>query len=352
MAMRHRRRAALALSVVAGLALTGCSGLIGSSTSEEGEVPSGTVVQYNSADEWANYKAVRAAFNEASGIFVPADIKNSGQALTAIQEQQANPQADVGYWGITFGIKAAGESLLEPYKPEGFDDVPADLKAADGSWVGVHYGVIAMLVNTDALGDTPVPTSWADLIKPEYKDKVFYADPASAAVGFSTAAAINLAMGGSEDNFDPGIEFLQKMKANGAIAPTNTSPAKAASGEYPILIDTDFNGYNQKYNQNANIEVVIPSDGTVKVPYTVGLVKNGPNPEAAKVWMDFLLSDEGQQLFAQFFVHPVRGEMPDDIKAKIAPAALYDAAIDFDAHSLMNAQAGFTERYISEVAGG
>lgn len=339
------------LAAAAVLALTAACNApaAGGTASGDSGVSGSTVVQYNSADEWANYKAVRAAFKADSGVTVPADVKNSGQALTAIEEQRADPQADVGYWGVTFGITAAGKGLLEPYVPAAAAALPADLKAADGSWTGVHYGVVAMLVNTKALGSTPVPRSWADLLTPAYKDKVFYADPASAAIGFSTAIAVNAANGGTERDFSPGIGYLKALKANGGKAATNTSPAKAASGEYPILIDTDFNGYNQKYNNAAPLEVVIPSDGTVKVVYSVGLVKGDPNPAGAKRWIDFLLSDKGQQLFAQFYVHPVVGDLPADVKAKIAPQSAYDAARTVDYPALAAAQAAFTERYKTEV---
>jgi putative spermidine/putrescine transport system substrate-binding protein len=330
------------------LALAACGGGGDAGSGKDGAGT--TVVQYNSADAWANYKAIRAAFKEDSGITVPADIKNSGQAMTAIEEQKAHPLADVGYWGVTFGITAAKKGLVDNYQPAVANDVPADLKAADGSWVAVHYGVVAMLVNTKALGGAPVPTSWADLLKPAYKDKVFYADPASAAIGYSTAIAVNVANGGTEDNWAPGIKYFQDLKKNGAKAPTNTSPAKVAAGEYPILIDTDFNGYNQKYNNNAPLEVVIPSDGTVKVVYSVALVKNGPNPVGAKKWIDFQLSDKGQQMFAQFFVHPARGEMPADVKSKIAPQSAYDAAKAVDFPKLAEAQAGFNDLYKKQVA--
>jgi putative spermidine/putrescine transport system substrate-binding protein len=336
----------LATSLVAVLALSACGGDAG-----DGGSTSKTVVQYNSADAWANYKAIRAAFKSASGITVPADIKNSGQAMTAIEEQKSHPQADVAYWGVTFGINAAKQGLVENYQPAGAADIPADLKATDGSWVAVHYGVVAMLVNTKALGSAPVPTGWADLLKPAYRDKVFYADPASAAIGYSTAIAVNVANGGTETDWAPGIKYFQELKKNGAKAPTNTSPAKAASGEYPILIDTDFNGYNQKYNNKAPIEVVIPSDGTVKVVYSLALVKGDPNPEAAKKWIDYQLSDEGQKMFAEFYVHPARGEMPADIKAKIAPQSAYDAAKTVDYAKLAEAQAGFNDLYKAQVAG-
>ncbi|GAB2650137.1 extracellular solute-binding protein [Prescottella soli] len=337
-----------ALAALAVLSAAGCSSVVGG---QSDQAAAGTVVQYNSPDEWANFKDVRAAFAEESGITVPNDVKNSGQTLSALAEQKSHPQADVAYWGSTFGVEADKQGLIEPYAPAGAEDVAADLKAADGSWTVAHYGVVAMLVNKKALGGLPTPRTWDDLLKPEYKGKVFYADPGKAAIGYYTAAAVNMAKGGSASDWQPALDYFTKLKANGAQAPVNTTPAKAGSGEYPILIDADFNGYAQKYNQNADLDVVIPSDGTVKVSYAVSLVKNGPNPEGAKKWMDFLLSDTGQQLFAEFYVHPVRGSMPEHIQSRIAPEAEYNAARNVDIAELAAVQGDFVKAYTAAISG-
>lgn len=337
-----------AFAALAVLSAAGCSSVVGGQSDQS---TAATVVQYNSPDEWANFKDVRAAFAKETGITVPNDVKNSGQTLSALSEQKSHPQADVAYWGSTFGVAADKQGLIEPYAPAGSDEVPADLKAADHSWTVAHYGVVAMLVNKKALGGLPAPRSWDDLLKPEYKDKVFYADPGKAAIGYYTAAAVNLAKGGSVTDWQPALEYFAKLKANGAQAPVNTTPAKAGSGEYPILIDADFNGYAQKYDQNADLDVVIPSDGTVKVSYAVSLVKNGPNPDGAKKWMDFLLSDAGQQLFAQFYVHPVRGSMPESIASRMAPDEEYRAARAVDITELAAAQDGFVKAYTAAVSG-
>ena len=343
---RSRLLAVAVAGVVAALA-AGC----GTSTQSTGggDSSGGTVIAYNAPDAWANYKEVRTAFIKQSGINVPSDTKNSGQALAAIQAEKGHPQGDTGYWGITFGVQAAQEGLLQAYKPAGWDDVNPSLKDPDGMWTTIHYGVVAFLVNTDALGDVPAPKSWADLLKPEYKGKVFYADPGAAAIGYFTAAAVNAAQGGSEENWQPALDYFKKLAQNGAKHPVNTTPSKIASGEYPILIDADFNGYIQKYNSNAPVETVIPSDGTVRVPYSVGLVKNDPNPDGARKWIDFLLSDQGQQLFAKAYVHPVRGEMPAEVQAKMAPESAYAVTKDVDFAKLAAQHDGFIAKYKAQI---
>jgi putative spermidine/putrescine transport system substrate-binding protein len=337
----HRRRAgsrsivALSGLGIAALLLAGCSNPSDSSKSgDTGAAPSGTVIAYNSPDAWANFKQVRADFLKKTGITVPQDTKNSGQALAALQAEASNPQADVAYWGITYGLDAQKANLITPYKPAHFGDIDPSLVEKNGYWTSIHYGSIAFLVNTTALGSKPVPKTWTDLLNPTYKGMVFYADPNAAAIGYYTAAAINAAFGGTPTNWTPALDYLKKLSANGAVHPNNTTPSKIASGEYAILIDADFNGYIQKYDNNAPVETVIPTEGTVRVPYAVALVKGGPNPTAAKAWIDFLLSDTGQQDFAKAYIHPVRGEIPADIQKKMVPEAQYKAAtktVDFAA---------------------
>ena len=150
-------------------------------------------------------KAIKADLNYD----IPHDNKNSGQALAQILAEKSNPVGDIGYFGVTFGMKAKAQDALEPYKPANWDQVPAGLKDPDGYWTTIHSGTLGLFVNKDALGGKPVPACWKDLLKPDYKGMVGYLDPSSAAVGYVGAVAINLALGGSTTNFDPGDQFLQ-----------------------------------------------------------------------------------------------------------------------------------------------
>jgi len=308
------------------------------------------VVIYNSPPEWANWGEELKQFSAKTGIQATPDNKNSGQTVTALIAEKAKPGADAAYLGITFGYDAANKDLLEGYKPAGFDSIPNDLKDPEGRWMTIHYGAIAFIANTDALGKTPVPKSWADLLKPEYKGKVAFLDPTSAAVGYSVALAANLAMGGTLDNWEPGFKYFKRLEAQGVEHPKQTATPRVIKGEIPILIDADFNGYRPKIKENAPLQVVIPTEGSLKIPYVIGLVKGAPRPDAGKKLIDFVLSDEGQKIWAAGFVQPIRsGMVPPEVASQMLPASDYARAKSVDYLKMQQAQKAFTERWQAEI---
>ncbi|MEE9322467.1 MAG: ABC transporter substrate-binding protein [Granulosicoccus sp.] len=305
---------------------------------------------YNCPPQWADWASQLKAIEEHLGFEIPHDNKNSGQTLSQLLAEKDNPVADVAYYGVSFGIAAKNEAVVDPYKPENWDDIPDGLKDPDGNWFTIHSGALGLFVNVEALGDVPVPASWADLLKPEYKGMVGYLDPSSAFVGYAGAVAINRAMGGTLDDFGPAITYFKDLAENDPIIPKQTSYARVISGEIPILFDYDFNAYRGKYKDNANVEFVIPAEGTVVVPYVMSLVKGGPHPEKGKKILDFILSDTGQAVWANAFLRPVRASaMSAEAESKFLPASEYERAQPVDYAKMAEAQKAFGERYLNEV---
>jgi putative spermidine/putrescine transport system substrate-binding protein len=309
-----------------------------------------TATCYNCPPEWADWAAQLKAIKDKLGIEVPFDNKNSGQALSQLIAEKANPVADVAYFGATFGILAKEAGVVAPYKPAEWNKIPANLKDPDGYWFTIHSGTLGLFINKDALGGKPVPKSWADLLKPAYKGMVGYLDPTSAAVGYSGAVAINIALGGTLDNFTPAIDYFKKLKANDPIVPKQTSYARVLSGEIPILLDYDFNAYRGKYKDKANVEFVIPAEGTIMAPCVMTLVKTGPHPDIGKKVLDFTLSDAGQAIWANAFLRPVRtSAMSKEAAAKFLPESEYARAKFVDYKKMSDVQKAFNERYQTEV---
>lgn len=305
---------------------------------------------YNCPPQWADWASMLEAIDEKLDIQMPHDNKNSGQTISQLIAERTSPVADVAYYGVTTGIKAGEDGLVEPYKPTGFDDIPDGLKDADGNWFAIHYGTIGFFVNVDALAGAPVPQCFADLTKSEYRGMVGYLDPSSAFVGYAGAVAVNQAFGGDLNNFDPAITYFNDLAKNDPIVPKQTSFARVVSGEIPILFDYDFNAYRGKYEEDGNFEFVLPCEGSLRVPYVMSLVKDAPNADAGKRVLDFILSDEGQAIWTNAYLQPARPvELPADVAAKFLPTSEYERAASVDYSDMAAVQAAFGERYLSDV---
>jgi putative spermidine/putrescine transport system substrate-binding protein len=309
-----------------------------------------TAICYNCPPEWADWASQLRAIKDKTGIAVPPDNKNSGQTLAQLVAEKASPVADMAYYGVTFGIQAKKEGVTAAYKPAGWAEIPDGLKDPEGHWFTIHSGTLGFMVNVDALKGKPVPRSWADLLKPEYKGLVGYLDPASAFVGYVGAVAVNNARGGSLDNFGPAIEWFKALKRNEPIVPKQTSYARVLSGEIAILLDYDFNAYRAKYKDKANVEFVIPAEGTVVVPYVMSAVAKGPNAASGQKALDFILSSEGQAIWANAFLRPVRASaISKEAQARFLPASEYARARTVDYGRMAEVQKAFSDRYLREA---
>lgn len=309
-----------------------------------------TAICYNCPPEWADWGTQLALIEEKTGIQVPQDNKNSGQSLAQLVAEAQSPVADVVYYGVTFGIQAMDADVIEPYQPAHWDEIPEGLKDPEGHWFAIHSGTLGFMVNVDALDGAPIPQSWNDLLDPAYRGMIGYLDPASAFVGYVGATAVNLALGGDLEDFTPAIDYFNALAENDPIVPKQTSYARVLSGEIPILLDYDFNAYRARESDGANVEFVIPEEGSIVVPYVMSLVKDGPNPDNGRQVLDFVLSDEGQAVWADAYLRPVREEaISDEARQVFLPDSDYARASAVDYAAMAQAQREFSERYLSEV---
>ncbi len=279
---------------------------------------------------WCNYGEMLSGFTAKYGI--PINELNpdgsSAQEIDAIKANKDNPgpQApDVVDVGLAFGPQGKTDGIFEPYKVSTWDSIPAAAKDADGAWYGDYYGVLAFETNTSAVKN--VPKDWKDLLDPQYKGQVALAgDPTQSNQAISAVWAAALANGGSLDNVQPGLDFFKQLNTAGNFVPVIGKTATVASGETPIRIAWTYNGLGDKDSLKGNppIEVAVPTSGRFGGMYVQAISKYAPHPNAAKLWMEYLYSDEGQNIWLKGYCNPIRYDdmvarnaIPADLLAKL-----------------------------------
>ncbi|MEO8431928.1 MAG: extracellular solute-binding protein [Acidobacteriota bacterium] len=311
------------------------------------------VVQYDCIPNYANWGGVTALYKQKTGVTVPPDPKGSSVALAAIEKEKDHPVADTAYYSGAIGFAAAVKGLHQPYKPKGWEKIPSDLKDPDGLWWTVHTGTIAFLVNTSALGGAPVPRSWADLLKPEYKGKIAYDDPTWGGTSYTMVYGVNALFGGDEKNFRPGLDYFRKLDASVLTYPRESIYNSVLRGEVPIWINADGNGYKMKYSDNGPIEVVLPSEGTFSMPLVMGMVRGAPHAEETRRYLDWLLTAEAQAEFAKGFFRPILEEaIPRDLASKFLGAAEYRRARNLDLSKMAAASDALKRAWLEEIRRG
>jgi putative spermidine/putrescine transport system substrate-binding protein len=258
--------------------------------------------------DWANYGAMIKAFGDKYGIKVEsANPEGTSQdEINAVKQLGTQDRApDVLDLGKSFAT--GNTDLFAPYKVATWDAIPADNKEANGAWVNDYGGFLSIGCNASLV--PTCPQSFADLAKPEYAGKVaINGDPTQAASGFASVWAGALANGGSLDDIKPGLEYWGKLSKSGNLLKIDPTPATIESGQTPIVLDWDYLNVSQADKVKASFEwkVAVPSDGLFADYYAQAINKNAPHPAAARLWQEFLYSDEGQNLWLAGKARPIR----------------------------------------------
>ncbi len=292
--------------------------------------------------DWCGYGAVIDGFKKKYGLTVNElnPDGGSGDEIEAIKANKGNtgPQApDVIDVGLSFGPSAMKDGLLQPYKVSTWDSIPDSAKDKDGFWYGDYYGVLTFVVNADIVKN--LPTDWADLQKPEMKNSVSLSgDPRSGNQSIQTVFAAGLsATGGDVDKAaEAGLAFFADLQKKGNFVPVAGQSASLAQGTTPMTVLWDYNGLaaRDSLKGNPKIEVIVPKTGVVAGVYVQAISAFAPHPAAAKLWMEYLYSDEGQLMWLNGYCHPIRFNdlaakklIPADMMAKLPPAEGYAKAL-------------------------
>ncbi|MET0560020.1 MAG: extracellular solute-binding protein [Gaiellaceae bacterium] len=276
--------------------------------------------------DWANYGEIIRTFTRKYRIPITSDNPDasSAQENQAVRSLKGDPRApDVLDVSPSQAAIGANEGLYAKHFTRKFRKVPRAMRDNRGFWVGDYWGVVSFGVNTNVV--STVPRTFADLLKPEYRNRVaLNGSPLSSGSAIAGVFAAAIANGGSLNNIGPGIDFFARLKDAGNFIPIQSTPGTIASGQTPVSIDWDYlNIAYIKEFPSARIRVAVPSDGIYGSHYCQAINATAPHPWAARLWQEFLYSDQGQLLWLKGYSHPAL--FTDMVGRKVIPKALLAA---------------------------
>jgi putative spermidine/putrescine transport system substrate-binding protein len=274
--------------------------------------------------DWANYGEIIKAFGQKYGIKVNSaqpDASSQDEINAANQLKGQGNAPDV--FDLGSSVASANVAKFAPYKVATFSEIPDALKDANGTWVNDYGGYMSIGYDSSKV---PAPTSIADLLKSEYKGKVaLNGDPTQAGAAFSGVVMTALGSGGSADDIAKGVDFFTQLKKAGNFLPVDPTPTTVESGQTPVVIDWDYLNVAQgaKLKGKLDWKTVVPDNAVLGSYYVQAISSDAPHPAAARLWQEFLYSDEGQNLWLKGGARPVRADAM--AKAGTIDKAAYDA---------------------------
>ncbi|MGI8645578.1 MAG: ABC transporter substrate-binding protein [Nocardioides sp.] len=274
--------------------------------------------------DWANYSEIIDAFAEKYDIEVNSDQPDAAsQDEINAANQLAGTDRAPDVFDLGQSVALANTDLFAPYQVETWDDIATEFKDPDGAWVNDYGGFMSIGYDSAVV---PEVTSLEDLLGPEFKGKVaLNGDPTQAGAAFSGVMMAAIANGGSADDIAPGVDFFGQLKEAGNFIPVDPTPATIESGQTPVVIDWDYLGAAEAGNVDT-WEMLVPEEAVVAGYYFQAINADAPHPAAARLWQEFLYSDEGQNLWLKGGARPVRADAMAE--AGTIDQALLDALPD------------------------
>jgi putative spermidine/putrescine transport system substrate-binding protein len=311
---------------------------------------------------WADYGEIMDTFHARYGLIIADAIPDgsSAEEVQAIKNLKGQSRApDVVDVSPAWASKGKAQGLFVPYKVASWDTIPASMKDPHGYWYGDYYGVTAFLSVNNVVKEAP--KDWPDLLSPRLRGMVALGDdPRKAGEAFGAVMAASLGNGGSLDNIQPGIDFFAKLKKAGNFILSQALPANVAKGATPVAIRWDYLLLSARdvFNGNPAVTVNVPRSATYAGYYCQAISKYAPNPHAARLWQEYLYTDQGQLMFLKGYTHPARyadlakrDKIPAALAAKLPPAAAYKHARFATLDQINKAQAVLAEQWGPKVAG-
>jgi putative spermidine/putrescine transport system substrate-binding protein len=352
------RREFLKLSMTAGFAawLASCA----PQAAETGELPitvpmdelvsgateEGSLTTIALPHDWANYGEMLETFKSKYNLTINELNPDAGsadelEAIRANKDSQGPQAPDVIDIGIAHTVTAMNDGLVAPYKVSTWDSI--ELKDPDGNWWAEYYGALVFeIVKPDVANS---PQDWEDLLKPEYKGQVAMAGDVLKsnqavqtvlAAGISRVGSLGDTVESATEAAQAGLEFWAEMNANGNFIPVIADQGKIAQRETLVVMEWDYLALANRDGLagNPELDIVVPASAVLGGPYAGGISAYAPHPYAARLWWEFVMSDEGQNIYLSGYAHPIRfndmaarGVIPAELEAALPPAEAYANAV-------------------------
>ena len=289
-----------------------------------------TVVLYSSNNTETIETALNVVKQKAASLNIQQVTGGTGSLMKRIQAESKNPRGDV-LWSGGFGTLGAYRELLEPYKSPDLAAIPAEFRGPGNLWVGTNVHVMVLMVNERQLKGVAAPTTWSDLMKPEWKGKFAITDPSKSATAYMLVYGLLKQFG---------KDGLEKIAANAVVTSSSGTTYKGvASGEYAVGLTLEYAAQEYVAGGQKEIKLVYPTEGSYLAPEGMFIVKGAKNMEAAKTLYNGLLSKEVQEaLLKKNFRRPTRTDiavsklttLPDLKSIKIFPLDQEKASQEYE----------------------
>lgn len=259
---------------------------------------------------WANYGNIISTFSKKYGIKVNSvnpDGSSQDEINALIADKGRSTAPDVIDVGTNFAITAQGKGLLAPYKVATWSRIPAALKQGAGYWFDDYGGFVA--IGCDSSVVKQCPTSFKQMLQTGQGYKIgINNNPTASSSALAAVMAAAIANKGSLNNVKAGVDYFQALNKAGNFVPTVAGPSTVQSGATNIIIWWDYlqaSEINALPGYKGKWKVVIPSDAAMAEYYTQAISSSAPDPAAARLWEEFLYSNQGQNLWLAGMARPV-----------------------------------------------
>jgi len=321
--------AGVALAAVTAITLVACAP---AGDTMSGDVDAATATDLSAFGDLAGLEAAAKAEGALNVIALPRDWANYGEILDLFAERypeititEASPDASSAeeiqaaenlagqdtapdVFDVGLAVALTGTAQFAPYKVAVWDEIPDALKESSGLFVGDYGGYMSVGYDPDAV---PAPESLQDLLGADYLGKVaINGDPTQAGAAFAAVGMATVQNEGTLDDFTAGVDFFSELNKAGNFLKIDPTDATIASGETPVVFDWDYlnAGYAASLEGQRNWEVVVFPGTAYAGYYNQAVNVDAPHPAAARLWQEFLYSDEVQNLWLKGGARPVRAD--------------------------------------------